>query len=912
MMKLKLLFFSFFLLCSSLMAQQGTVYLVLGSDTGTWDGLDVSNYTPYIKGDLYTVPTRNGYLVMDDAFRDSFTDSYGGHLKLTWWMMSGNMFRLSVNANTPNKNSMMPYLMMKYHGDKIRQFGDEVSLHYHTFFWSDYNGDGIYYYNQAKTFNESREDFDFTLAQNLIDENLFPVSFRSGWHFMDNDWQNYLDKLLPFSMHNDYPSKKLVDPEEPLDNVIDWSQAPSTWAPFHPSADNYQLPGNLKGWDLRSRHIGASSAQKELDSMFVRANRGLDQMACFWGHLPEEDFLTNLKRIDSLVHISAKKFPNVKFRYCTAVEAMQRYLKTTDVTPPKLTVSPVEENGKIAFDITTDEDIFQAQPFFAVKDVYDRYTILNCTKTAQMSWRTDFTDKSILAKAGAAVTDLAGNLSKKLINFLPDDFFVDNMASQSIKVNSGSWSNVTDHSCFDISSLNATVDASAGASITVSDTLPSSGKYNLFVQFAKVDNSVDSLQVTILKEGAPVDTITLKGGLKLRSWIYLSTITASGITPLEIKISAGGKSQSGKVIAFDALKTSALVKDRQIILPADFADLGDIVVGKETTHTVVIENRGIGSLQITGAAMSGKYGSVNSNFPATVGSMQTYSFTLKVLPQELGSFSDTLKISSDDPVNPVIKMVIRGNSVNYFEAVDNDDLQGYKESGSWSYSVAKGYMSSSRFAYLNQKPGARAAFTAVLEKAGTYDFLFTVPATVNASNHALYVLTYGAKKDSFYVDQNKGSGSWVKVASRFMEAGTVKAEIIDAGGNTTSNAVLRSDAVRFNFVSDVNGVVNSSNVIPKGFALSQNYPNPFNPSTTIKYSLPRMCQVTLKVFDVLGTEVAALFNGAQPAGEYSFRFDPRSLSAGSLSSGIYFYILKAVPSDGSEPFTRTLKMMYLK
>ncbi|MGE5430661.1 MAG: hypothetical protein ACM3QX_06290, partial [Syntrophomonadaceae bacterium] len=159
MMKLRLLFFFTAVFCSSLMAQ-GNVYLVLGSDTGMWDGLNVSDYNCYIKGDLYTDPARNGYLVMNDAFRNSFSDSYGGKLKLTWWMMSGNMFRLSINANTPNPNSMAPYLMKRYHGDKIAQFGDEVSLHYHTFFWSDYDGDGIYYWNQAKTFNESREDFD--------------------------------------------------------------------------------------------------------------------------------------------------------------------------------------------------------------------------------------------------------------------------------------------------------------------------------------------------------------------------------------------------------------------------------------------------------------------------------------------------------------------------------------------------------------------------------------------------------------------------------------------------------------------------------------------------------------------------------------------------------------------------------
>jgi len=75
---------------------------------------------------------------------------------------------------------------------------------------------------------------------------------------------------------------------------------------------------------------------------------------------------------------------------------------------------------------------------------------------------------------------------------------------------------------------------------------------------------------------------------------------------------------------------------------------------------------------------------------------------------------------------------------------------------------------------------------------------------------------------------------------------------------------------------------------PKHFAVYQNYPNPFNPSTTIKYSIPREEFVTLKVFNVLGQEVATLVNAQQAPGNYEVKF-----SAGHMASGVYFYILKA-------------------
>ena len=85
------------------------------------------------------------------------------------------------------------------------------------------------------------------------------------------------------------------------------------------------------------------------------------------------------------------------------------------------------------------------------------------------------------------------------------------------------------------------------------------------------------------------------------------------------------------------------------------------------------------------------------------------------------------------------------------------------------------------------------------------------------------------------------------------------------------------------------------------FSLLQNYPNPFNPSTIIKYRIPTDEFVTLKVYDVLGREVATLMNDKQGRGEYNVNFN-----ASKLSSGIYYYTITA----GN--YTETKKMMLLK
>ncbi len=90
-------------------------------------------------------------------------------------------------------------------------------------------------------------------------------------------------------------------------------------------------------------------------------------------------------------------------------------------------------------------------------------------------------------------------------------------------------------------------------------------------------------------------------------------------------------------------------------------------------------------------------------------------------------------------------------------------------------------------------------------------------------------------------------------------------------------------------VSDVD---EKQNIVVKDFTLFQNYPNPFNPSTTISWQSPVGSWQTLKIYDILGNEVATLVNEYKQAGSYEVEFNPAS-SIKNLASGIYFYQLKA-------------------
>jgi photosystem II stability/assembly factor-like uncharacterized protein len=178
--------------------------------------------------------------------------------------------------------------------------------------------------------------------------------------------------------------------------------------------------------------------------------------------------------------------------------------------------------------------------------------------------------------------------------------------------------------------------------------------------------------------------------------------------------------------------------------------------------------------------------------------------------------------------------------------------------------------------------------------------------TYNLENiNYLFVGNYYPNNDgnSIYLSTNEGV-DWISISE---------------GLPSLTNTIVWSIAANAEYVfAAVNGIVwrrpfeeilEITEVLseepPMSFNLSQNYPNPFNPSTKINYQLPNAGNVTLKVFDVLGNEIATLVDEFRNAGSYEIEFNPAS-SIKHPASGIYLYRLQA------GDFVETKKMILLK
>lgn len=179
---------------------------------------------------------------------------------------------------------------------------------------------------------------------------------------------------------------------------------------------------------------------------------------------------------------------------------------------------------------------------------------------------------------------------------------------------------------------------------------------------------------------------------------------------------------------------------------------------------------------------------------------------------------------------------------------------------------------------------------------------------------ALTTTPFNSWTDIYFSDPVNG---WITGGGTILSTtdGGVSWQAQSAGTNALLNSVFFTDTTT-GWVVGNDGVILSTRDplspiheqnstptgIPESILLHQNYPNPFNPTTTIEFSLPRSSFVTLRIFTLLGQEVAALVAGKLPAGNHQFSWD-----GGSQASGIYFYRLQT-----EQGMAQTKRMLLLK
>lgn len=345
-------------------AGKGTVHIVLCIDTeplgnlGSGRKLEI-DLTNFRDGS----PRSHVYNALKSGWRDRFLDSFGGHPKLTWYVLTS---QLVSEASTPCAiyDELIPYR------EDIDRLGDEIAWHYHHTDWIHClaaNKDSLSW-SQLKTFDGTRYDSgtDIEICEDglnhlLAEHEFFPVSFRSGWVWENTDFSNWLENVVPFDLSSTPPFKNTTESDGICrSNESDWSRATLEWIPFHPDSTDYQRPGNMNR--LLSRTCLHRFNDKDLKTIAAAADSGSDQLVSIALHSYSNISFSLSNTLDQITAFFEQN--GIPYRFSTSREAFVALTKT-------------ERTGKLALNfrrkgddilLSAEGNCFQRFPYVVLVD----------------------------------------------------------------------------------------------------------------------------------------------------------------------------------------------------------------------------------------------------------------------------------------------------------------------------------------------------------------------------------------------------------------------------------------------------------------------------------------------------------------------------------------------------------------
>ena len=271
-----------------------------------------------------------------------------------------------------------------------------------------------------------------TLARRILERDSFPSCVRCGFQAERPDIHWLLEQYVPFDFTNTAldDEKVLADMETQKDlangRYGDWRLAPRDWGVYQPSHDNYQLPGNCRRWISRSLNIGCRFGNlddRETEKAFAQAAEGKPTLLGIATH-DHRDIQPEVEELRGLLARASAKYPNVKFKYAEAREAMRAVVyddKLGEELDLELTLERGEDGKPFMFRVKTLKgEVFGPQPFMSIETKGKRFIHDNMDfGTDLKSWTYTFDVETVLsddlAAVGVGANDKFGNTVVKQI-----------------------------------------------------------------------------------------------------------------------------------------------------------------------------------------------------------------------------------------------------------------------------------------------------------------------------------------------------------------------------------------------------------------------------------------------------------------------------------------------------------------
>jgi hypothetical protein len=297
----------------------------------------------------------------ETLFSKEWRYSVAGDSKNPYVINWNCMDHIGFHSN-PRRRPLGPNIIYQYYENRIKEndiYWDRLDWHYHPIAFNRFA------HRSGTSLNHYPYHYS-SLCHRVIDCLSFPAVFRPGFHIERMDLNLFLEQWIPF----DYGNQSYDDPTQNKGRFENWEGATKEWKVYHPSIKDPRVPGFLTRSIARCLNIGTNFCrltEEEIEKAFSRCAEGKPTILAYTNH----DFRDMVSEIEDItkkiINISKTYKDNVRFKYCTGVEAMRLYYNMPNEEPVKFDVN--FDNNRL--DVICDKEIFSSQPFLAIQTFDD-------------------------------------------------------------------------------------------------------------------------------------------------------------------------------------------------------------------------------------------------------------------------------------------------------------------------------------------------------------------------------------------------------------------------------------------------------------------------------------------------------------------------------------------------------------
>ncbi len=360
--------------------------------------------------------------IFSKDFNKRYKDSSGNNWVFNWHCVDHVGYKFNPRKRTLGHHKIFDYYRNVLKKFKVNQ--DTIYWHFHPM--STYREA----HRCATSYLRSDEVFQI-LCRKIIERKWFPSVFRAGFQTLRPDSNWFLEQWIPFDISN-----MSTEDDDDLNKNIDfkngrsgdWRLATKEWKVYHPDHDNYQIQGSCRRWIGRAlnplNRVG-SFTQLEMNKAFNRANQNLPTLVGIASH-DFRDLEEEVKFIFNLIQNSKKKYPNVKFKFCSSLDGFRNVIEVDHkkIKPIKLKVvlNKYLKNDVPVLKIRTLQGkVFGPQPFLSIETKSGRFIHDNLDFSLDgNSWSYAFHGDTLpigdVKNIGIAANDNVGNTFVKVLN----------------------------------------------------------------------------------------------------------------------------------------------------------------------------------------------------------------------------------------------------------------------------------------------------------------------------------------------------------------------------------------------------------------------------------------------------------------------------------------------------------------